>query len=93
MLNEHYCTPDGDEDQRPKHPTPDQFITTPEKKCDCDGFEDCWSYGGGGMSEGHYTRTIHNEDCPDHPTNRGRDDADDWRDRMKDKRFGQEVPK
>lgn len=33
-------------------------------KCECDGFMDAWSY-----MTGHYTITVHDEDCPQNPNN------------------------
>lgn len=29
-------------------------------KCECDGIEDCWNQS----TESHYTKTIHEPDCP-----------------------------
>ena len=36
--------------------------------CECEGFEDCARMTMGGPE--HYTRTIHEEDCPESDENR-----------------------
>ncbi len=52
-------------------------------KCECEGFEDCWNYG----REEHFTRTVHEEDCPNHPERWAEDKADHDYDIWKDERY------
>jgi hypothetical protein len=51
-------------------------------KCQCEGFEDCWDQS----REMHFTRTIHEEDCPESYENRMSAKADHDRDVESDER-------
>ncbi len=50
------------------------------KNCGCDGFIDRWD----SKREEHYTDTIHEEDCKNHPERRAEDYADHLRQLEKD---------